>query len=85
MMELLNTLNTIKGAIPGPRWIFYAALRLGSFLMIYLTLIGLTALILPGPTFMLFVALIPFMIFVAIRVSGAVTDPYRPKSDYRKS
>ena len=83
-MELWNISNTIRGVVPGRTWLFYAALRLGTFLMTYFSLIGLTALILPGPTVMLFVGLIPFMVFIAIRVSGALTDKWRPKEDYKR-
>ena len=83
MMELWNIFSTIREAIPGRRWIFYAALRLGAFLMIYFSLVGLAALLLKGPTIMAFIGLIPIMVFIAIRISGSATDQWRPKGDYK--
>jgi len=83
MMVLWNILNTIKGIIPGRHWIFYAALRLGSFMMIYFSLVGLAALLLSGSIFAL-IGLIPLFVFIGIRVSGGLTEQWRPKEDYRK-
>jgi cadmium resistance protein CadD (predicted permease) len=83
MMELLNTFSTIRRVIPGRRWIFYAALRLGTFLMIYFSLIGLAAIFLKGPTIMAFIGLVPIMVFIAIRLSGGATEKWRPKGDYK--
>jgi hypothetical protein len=82
-MEPLNIFDTIRGAIPGRRWIFYAALRLGSFVMIYFSMVGLTALLLRGASLMAFVGLIPIFVFLAIRLSGSATDKYRPTGDYK--
>jgi len=81
-MDMWNTANTIKGIVPGRAWLFYAALRLGTFLMVYFSLVGLTAVTIGG-SIMILVGLIPFMVFGAIRVSGKVTEPYRPKEDYK--
>jgi hypothetical protein len=82
-MEPLRIINTIRGIIPGRRWIFYAALRLGAFLMIYFSLIGLAAIFLKGPTIMAFIGLVPVMVFIAIRLSGGTTEKWRPKGDYK--
>lgn len=76
-------LKTAKGAIPGRKWIFYAALRLGTFMMTYFVLIGLSAILLGGGSIVAFIGLIPVAVFLAIRISGSATDEHRPKQDYR--
>lgn len=74
-------MRKFTGAIPGRKWFFYAALRLGTFVMIYFLLVGVIAFLL-GAGAITMIALIPIFVFVAIRLSGNATDEYRPKNDY---
>jgi len=83
----MNPVEFLRGAIPRQKWLFYAAFRLGAGIMIYFGLIG-AAVILFGligipTTLMLFIGLIPFMVFIAVRSSGKVSEKWRPRGDYR--
>jgi hypothetical protein len=72
-----------RDTVPALNWWPYAALRLGTFIMTYLGLISATVLLLAvmGITvgFGLVVGLIPLAVFIAIRISGAFTSPWKPK------
>ena len=77
------TRDFIKALVPGPKWLAYAALRLGSFMLSYFMIIavivvgGVMAEIAFG--FAAFVAIVPVAVIAAIRVSGALTERRRPK------
>jgi hypothetical protein len=72
-----------RDTVPRLNWWPYAALRLGTFIMTYLGLISATVLFLAimGITvgFGLIIGLIPLAVFIAIRISGAFTSPWKPK------
>jgi len=82
----MKILKFIKRIIPGQRWGFYAALRLGTGMITYFILIALFSLSMSfmgfTPTIMVFFGLAPILIFIAIRISGTLTERWRPKKDY---
>jgi ABC-type transport system involved in cytochrome c biogenesis permease component len=79
-------IDFINGIIPRRPWFFYAAFRLGTFMMVYFLSIGITVTLLSiigvSPSFMLFAGIAPFIIFVAIRLSGLISNKFRPAEDY---
>ena len=81
--RFFSFIDFIERVIPTPAWMRYAALRLGTFIMTYLGTIGLVVVIfaLSGVmlTFGAIFALLPFAIFIAIRISGALTHNKRPE------
>ena len=82
----MNIFKFIKGAVPGQEWGFYAALRLGTGIITYFILVSFFALSMSfmgfTPTIMVFFGLAPILIFIAIRISGTLTERFRPKKDY---
>ncbi len=69
--------------IPSIRWMKYAALRLGAFIMSYFSIVAAMAvgLALAGVAIGvgLVLALIPVAVFIAIRISGALTEKRNPE------
>jgi hypothetical protein len=82
----MNIFKFARGAVPKPEWGFYAALRLGTGIICYFTMIAIAALGMSFmgfvPTIMVFFGLAPILIFFAIRLSGTMTERWRPKKDY---
>jgi len=81
--KFFEGIDFVERVVPTPSWFRYAALRLGAFIMTYLGTISLTVLILALSGIMLsfgaVIALVPLAIFIAIRVSGALTEKWRSK------
>ncbi len=87
---ILHTAKTVEDAfytagrvIPSVRWIKYAALRLGTFIMSYFASIAVFAIGLTiagiGIGLGLVLALIPVAVLIAIRISGALTESRNPE------
>jgi len=80
--KIFQAIDFIDRVIPSPSWMKYAALRLGAFIMTYLGTISVTVLVLALSGIMLsfgaVIALVPLAIFIAIRVSGALTENKKP-------
>jgi hypothetical protein len=64
-------------------WLKYAALRLGTFIMSYFSIIAAIALGLNiagvGIVVGLVLALVPVAVFIAIRISGALAESMNPE------
>ncbi len=71
-----------ENIIPSVKWMKYAALRLGTFIMCYFTLVACTAVALSfagiGVGLGLILALLPIAVFIAIRISGSLTRSRNP-------
>ena len=69
--------------IPSIRWIKYAALRLGAFIISYFSIVAAIVLGLALAGFAigvgLVLALVPVAVFIAIRISGALTENRYPE------
>ncbi len=80
---VLRAVDFLERVVPTPSWFRYAALRLGAFIMTYLGTISLTVIVLAMfgiiLSFGAIIALVPVAIFIAIRVSGALTEKKKPK------
>ena len=67
---------------PSIRWMKYAALRLGTFIMSYFSIVAAIVLGLAlagvGIGIGLVLALVPVAVFIAIRISGALTENRNP-------
>tara|TARA_R100000664_G_C2740233_1_gene128846 strand:+ start:672 stop:968 length:297 start_codon:yes stop_codon:yes gene_type:complete len=78
-----DTGSFAKKTIPTIKWMQYAALRLGTFIMSYAAIIGITVILFAISGIMLsfgaIIALVPVAIFIAIRISGALTQKTKPK------
>ena len=74
---LRRAAEIIADTIPTVAWMKYAALRLGTFIMTYLGLVSISVIGLAlagiGVGVGLVVGIIPLAVFVAIRVSDALT------------
>ncbi len=72
--------KTVMSVVPRMAWWRYAALRLGTFVMSYFITIGgiVLGLALFGIvlSFGAILAIVPFAVFLAIRVSGVLTEKY---------
>ena len=72
--------KTVMSVVPRMAWWRYAALRLGTFIMTYFLTIGsmVIGLALFGVvlSFGAILALVPFAVFLAIRVSGVLTEKH---------
>ncbi len=69
--------------IPSIRWMKYAALRLGAFIIIYFSIVAAIVIGLTlagfGIGVGLILALVPVAVFIAIRISGALTENGNPE------
>jgi hypothetical protein len=78
-----NTFYMAGRLIPSFRWLRYAALRLGAFIMSYFSIIAAIALGLTiagvGIGIGLVLALVPVAVFIAIRISGALAESMNPE------
>jgi len=81
--KFFEGIDFVERVVPTPSWFRYAAIRLGTFIMTYLGTISLTVLILTLSGIVLsfgaVIALVPLAIFIAIRVSGALTEKWKTK------
>ncbi len=74
---------TAGRVIPSIRWLKYAALRLGAFIMSYFSIVAAIAIGLAlagvGIGVGLVLALVPVAVFAAIRISGVLTESRNPE------
>jgi hypothetical protein len=77
----MNTFRAIRRTIPSANWMKYAALRTGTFVLSYFCIIAALTLlfILGGITVSLglIFGVIPFCVFLAIRISGVMTENHK--------
>ena len=77
----MNTFRAIRRTIPSANWMKYAAMRTGSFVLTYFcTIAALTLIfIIFGITVSLglIFGVLPFCVFLAIRISGVLTEDYK--------
>ena len=77
--------KTVMSVVPRFTWWRYAALRLGTFLMTYF--MALATIVIGFALFGIalslgaILAMIPIAVFIAIRISGAMTEKYNEKSN----
>jgi hypothetical protein len=91
-MIIFDTIHRIMAfffaVVPKRSWWPYAASRLGTFTMAYLGIISATviglALFGTAATFGLVIGIIPFAVFLAIRISGALTRNMRYRKELPK-
>jgi hypothetical protein len=81
--KIKETIYTAMRVIPSIRWMKYAALRLGAFIMSYFSIVAAIAVGLTiagvGMGVGLVLALVPVAVFIAIRISGALTKKENPE------
>ena len=78
-----EAIYTAGRGIPSIRWMKYAALRLGAFIMSYFSIVAAMAVVLALAGVAigvgLVLALVPVAVFIAIRISGALTENRYPE------
>jgi len=81
--KVSEAVYTVGRVIPTIRWLKYAALRLGTFIMSYFSIVAAIAVGLAlagiGIGVGLVLALVPVAVFIAIRISGALTENRNPE------
>jgi hypothetical protein len=86
LTSLTAPLRAIKQSIPSKSWMHYAAIRLGAFIMLYFGLISFTILMMGlfglAVGLATVIALVPLAVFIAIRLSGMVTNKWKLPNDY---
>lgn len=77
----MSIIYKIRKTVPSAIWLRYAAMRTGSFVLTYFcTIAALTLIfIIFGITVSLglIFGVLPFCVFLAIRISGVLTEDYK--------